>query len=817
MPAVTRVLRKLAKAGPIEWRAYWRRQPIQPHVVLYEAFAGSGVLCNPEAIFRQLLHDPHHQHLTHLWAVTDPHEARRRWPELAAHARVRFVPYGSLGYHRALATAGYLVNNATFPPAFSKRPGQTYLNTWHGTPLKQMGYDTGDRVGSRNVLRNLVAADYLVSGSPFMTEQLYESAYRLDNVFEGKVIEEGTPRTDRGRPEAVVAQRIRRQLQDSGVVLGDGERLVLYAPTWHGDSFHRPEDDVALLQRRVEELQANLPDGHRVLLKLHQQVLRHADRRPDLRRVLVPGHLPTNEVLAGTDVLVTDYSSIFFDFLPTGRPILFLAPDLDRYERDRGVYLPVSRWPGPVTRSTRELAEAVGALGTGSPIDPLETHAAAYGKAVQDFAPHDDGQVSRRVVDVVFGGGAEQARVGRTRRDGRPKVLMYVGGLRNNGITASAINLLRVLGNDRCDVSVFYNHQPGPDQAHRTTEIPEGVRLFPSVGSFSTGKRDRRQRLMLLRQGAGAPGLDQATVHAMFADEWRRCFGDARFDHIIDFSGYAPLWSFLTLQGEARSHSIWLHTDIKADQLREVGGRRPHFQNLGAVISMYHLFDRLVSVSPALAELNRDRLAGAAPPEKFTWVPNVIDEERVQRLAREGESLVAAGPHATFVSIGRLSPEKHHDRLFRAFAVVHEANPDSRLLVVGDGPLRDALTLLARRLGIERSVRFAGHLDNPYGAIRGATALVVASDYEGHSVVTLEARVLGLPVVSTDYPTVSGVLPEGVGEVVPRTVEGLAEGMRRAVAGVVPHPPFDVAAHNRAAVERFFETLGVPPADDGPV
>jgi glycosyltransferase involved in cell wall biosynthesis len=84
-----------------------------------------------------------------------------------------------------------------------------------------------------------------------------------------------------------------------------------------------------------------------------------------------------------------------------------------------------------------------------------------------------------------------------------------------------------------------------------------------------------------------------------------------------------------------------------------------------------------------------------------------------------------------------------------------------------------------------------------------ACALIVSSDYEGHSVVTLEARVLDLPVVSTDYPSVRGVLPEGVGVVVPPSADGVAEGMRRALEGTVPHPSFDADQHNSDALDRF--------------
>ncbi len=797
-------------AGRIEWRTYWRSRPVRRDTVLYESQAGSGVEGNPEAIFRALLDDPGRQHLRHVWVLDDSQRQRECLAELAAHPRVRFVRRGSLAYHRHLATAGYLFNNLTFPAQFSKRAGQVYVNTWHGTPLTRMGYDAHDRVGTRNILRNLAGADYVLSASPFMTEHLYESAFRLRNIFEGQVIEEGTPRTDLQRRSSDPAAGVRRQLRTAGLRVAYHERLILYAPIWRGDSFASPEATLAMLEQRVREIQAHLPAGDRVLLKVHHQVHRGTRPEDSVRDVLVPDHLSGNRLLSDVDVLLTDYSSICFDFLSTGRPILFFAPDLDQYARDRGFYLPTAEWPGPVTRSTREVAEAIRALGSGAPDDPVLSHAQAYKAAGRRLAPHDDGQVSRRVVDIVFGpGGTAGHRVRRLARAQRPKILMNLGGLRSNGITSSALNLLRLLDPAKADVSVFYHHDHSEEQARIARQLPSSVRVIPSVGSMTIRRRDRGQRTRLLRGGLDAPGLDSATLQQMFSSEWRRCFGDIRFDHIIDYSGYAPVWTYLLLQGPARSHSIWLHSDMVSDQGRDVRGNQPHAQNLRAVISMYNSFDRLVSVSQTLSEVNLVRLRGSADPEKFTWVPNVIDAERVERLATESPGVGPAGSaeSPTFVSVGRLSPEKNHARLIHAFRRVHADHPTARLQIVGDGPLRQELTTLVHELELDGSVQFTGRMANPYPLMRAAVALVVTSEYEGHSVVTLEARVLGTPVVSTAYPSVRGVLPEGAGLVVPLSTDGVADGMRHALAAEVPHPPFDIDRHNAEALDRFLAVV----------
>ena len=198
---VVRVLRRARRIPRAQWVAWWRHRPVEPDVVLYEAGSGAGLVDSPYAIFRALVDDPEMSHLRHVWVVADPERRRRAREHVQSlgldEARVRLVGYRTPGYFRHLATAGYLVNSATFPGELSKRPGQTYLNTWHGTPVKSMGYDTpGGALDAANIMRNFLIADHLISSGPYMTDTMYRGAYRLEGLAPGAVLEVGMPRTD---------------------------------------------------------------------------------------------------------------------------------------------------------------------------------------------------------------------------------------------------------------------------------------------------------------------------------------------------------------------------------------------------------------------------------------------------------------------------------------------------------------------------------------------------------------------------------------------------------------------------------------------
>ncbi len=515
MPSLRRLLArsdvvaaKVRSAAPMQLRDLARRLPVRDDVVLYEAYGGRGVLCHPEAIFRELIDDPDLAHLQHVWVLTRDAAQTEAAREVAAHPRVSIVRPGSAAYIRRLATARWLVNNATFPPGFGKRDGQVYLNTWHGTPLKSMGYDQPDAIGAtRNVVRNFLMADYLLTSGDYMTSRMYVGGYRLTNIFAGQVIDEGGPRTDRQCLDETGRGRVLARLRRAGVVVADGDRVVLYAPTWQGESFATARDDAAVLGERVRELAGLLPPGHRVLLRVHQQVYAAAAARADLRGLLVPGDVPANEVLGVTDVLVSDYSSIFFDFLPTGRPIVFFTPDQDVYTDERGVYLDLgTELPGPTTHTVAELADVVAAVGAGSALDPETTHGEVRRAAVERFAAKDDGRAAARVVDIVFRGRREGYAVAPLPRDGRATMLVHIGGMKPNGITTSALGMLRHLDHARFDVTVAFDAVPEPDRL-------ANVALLPPPGPPAAPDRRLRPRIAALVRPARAvhPGRADAT------------------------------------------------------------------------------------------------------------------------------------------------------------------------------------------------------------------------------------------------------------------------------------------------------------------
>ena len=225
--------------------------------------------------------------------------------------RVRFVLFGSDEYVEALASCKYLINNVTFPQYFIKREGQIYINTWHGTPLKSMGYDMVEgNSGSANTVRNFLHADYLLSANEVMTK-MYLKSYKLEGILPGKVIEEGYPRNDfllnTKREEEI------RLLRSYGISVEDDKEIILFAPTWreseNGAAQVNPEELLDVKKLLEEKIDTS---KYQILIKPHQFVYKQLKDLEEYKGLLVPATLDANQIMSAVDILISDYSSIFW-------------------------------------------------------------------------------------------------------------------------------------------------------------------------------------------------------------------------------------------------------------------------------------------------------------------------------------------------------------------------------------------------------------------------------------------------------------------------------------------------------------------------
>ncbi|MDL4773220.1 bifunctional glycosyltransferase/CDP-glycerol:glycerophosphate glycerophosphotransferase [Actinomadura xylanilytica] len=389
-----RVARPDDERGPYAQRLLCEREyPVflrrpRRDLIVFESYFGWQYSCNPKALYEEFRRrDTGHELV---WVMGDQH--------FRPPSGARTVQRHGREYYEATAAAEIVVNNVAQPTTYRKRIGQLYVQTWHGTPVKSVGFDMNwSRMERRDQrLRELtddVARwDLLLTQNPFSTETM-RRAFR----YGGEILETGYPRNDlaHGPDRDRIRARVRARLG-----LPDGKRAVLYAPTWRdhlqttsgGLDRHRLGldldeaaaalgKDTVLLLRSHHLLNAPIPAGH-------ESFVLDVTRYPDV-----------TELYLAADALVTDYSSAMCDFAGLGKPILLFAHDLDAYRDEiRGLELDLTATPpGPILRTSGELVEALADLdGAGAESSGLLTEFA------ETFCPHDDGGAAARVVDRLL-------------------------------------------------------------------------------------------------------------------------------------------------------------------------------------------------------------------------------------------------------------------------------------------------------------------------------------------------------------------------------------------------------------------------------
>lgn len=363
-------------------------RPVDPGQVLFSSYAGTGATDSPRAIYEELR--ARRPGLRQRWVVADR--------SVAAPVGAETVLLRSREWYDALATAGTVVSNVEMDRFFRTRPGQRLLQTFHGYPSKAMGISMWQAKGlsprmiAGELRRTASDWDLILTPAPEMDQH-----YRREYAYDGPILSHGYPRDDvfLGDRAGPLRRRTRELL---GVE--PGQTVVLYAPTWRDDLAARFGSSHLVQHLDLEQAAQALGDDHVLLMRGHRyhQPASSPSSSPGI--IDVTTYPEINDLLLAADVAVLDYSSIRFDFALTGRPMVFLVPDLEQYTTgSRGFLYPFEdSAPGPLLDSAAEVVEALRDLDT-----LRRDHAADYERFNATYNHRQDGRSAERVVRAFFG------------------------------------------------------------------------------------------------------------------------------------------------------------------------------------------------------------------------------------------------------------------------------------------------------------------------------------------------------------------------------------------------------------------------------
>jgi len=373
---------------------------LDERLVVFEAFQGRQYTCSPKALYLQMKADPKYSDYRFVWVFTE--EAAKRNP--IADQRTQIVTYNTLAHHAVCARAGTIITNSMPMGIIKLRPGQKLVETWHGTPLKRLGCDIqldSNSVNTREEIhrryrQRVSQLTHFLSPSDFYTEKL-TSAFDLKG--EGsrvKMIQQGYPRNDflsRCTPEQARAIKARLGLEED-------KKLILYAPTFRDDQkLDKAYSYSFTLEMDFNHLLQTLGEEYVILFRPHYFVASRFDFASYGGRVIdVSGVDDINELYVISDLLITDYSSVFFDYAILQRPVLLFMYDLDRYQNQlRDFYIDLKELPFPILQTQQQLEEAI--LDLFSQPFVLSEGYRAFNRT---YTPMDDGEAAGRVLEALF-------------------------------------------------------------------------------------------------------------------------------------------------------------------------------------------------------------------------------------------------------------------------------------------------------------------------------------------------------------------------------------------------------------------------------
>lgn len=382
--------------------------PTDKNKVLFESFGGKQYACSPRAIYERMISNPRFDDYELIWSFRE--SCCDTLSEEEPMKRATVVVRGSDDYWKACAESGCWIANNRMPEYFEPKTDQIYVQCWHGTPLKKLGYDLEKMNAALNTAEELAERfrtdskkwTFLVSPSAYTSQHLSDAFGLPLEKRERVILEKGYPRNDKivsktQDPKAMssIRKKICQQLN-----LDPNKKLLLYAPTWRDDCYNASVGYVmkdTLLD--FEKMKAQLNDEWCILFRAHYYISNQFDFSAfDGFVADASKNMDINDLYIIADALLTDYSSVFFDYANTGRPMMFFWPDFDHYVNDlHGFYLDLTELPGPQCKTNEEVIHALLDISSYQ-----EKYGESYQRFIDKFCPLDDGNASQRVIDAIF-------------------------------------------------------------------------------------------------------------------------------------------------------------------------------------------------------------------------------------------------------------------------------------------------------------------------------------------------------------------------------------------------------------------------------
>lgn len=523
--------RNISKAN-VRYGISYEHYTVENKMIFYESMSGGRMMGNPFAIFDYIIKDDKFKDFIHVWVVNSfqviPDEFKTK-------DNIIFVKKKTDAYFKYISSAKYLICNSTFEPYVTRKPDQLYLQTSHGIFYKTVGRDSSNTpIGVAGGTRNLLQATHIIVPNEYMAEKQPKS-YSIKDIHSGTIAKIGYPRID---VTVNISEELKQNISNK-MGIDPSKQIVFYAPTWRGDSkANNRFDSNQLLNdlQKLATLDVNVVfRGHPITNSLLKEV-----KLP--KNIIVPTpDIQTNELLGMSDILISDYSSVFFDFIVTERPIIHYLYDIDVYTKERGLNLTESELPGDIATTSDQLLKLIKKrLKKNKP-------SAHYLETKERFCTYDDGNSSERVVNWLFHNNNQNLKV--LERTGSSKSYLFLGGsLENKEDIPNLVSEFNKLDENHT-VSIILNRgvSKNKEKIELLSRLNSNINLIAHDKNMPMTIEEVDAISYFNKNGCFISNRMKNTYKNSFKRQARRLLGESHFDEVFDCVNNSNYWSSLRM------------------------------------------------------------------------------------------------------------------------------------------------------------------------------------------------------------------------------------------------------------------------------
>lgn len=783
---------------------YRKNTEIDENAMVFESFNGDDMTGNPFYLLLEACTNEKYNHFTKYVAVkksdmSGDQKVRRILENYGIIDKVQLIILSSKKYCKVLASAKYFIDNVTLPTYFVKREGQIYLNTWHGTPLKGLGRNIKDSPNTiGNVQRNFLMADYLLYPNEYSFEHIRHD-YMLDQFYSGKYVLSGYPCNSAFFDEKR-AKQIRSQFEL------DEKKVVVYMPTWRGiNKGNAVDKHTYYLMHFLYELESRLNDDTVVFVKLHHLAMSSITLDEFEKIKPFPNEFETYDFLSIADCLITDYSSVMFDFLNTNKKVLLYTYDKEEYMAGRSIYTNIDDLAFKSFDSAKLLCDEINS-------DAFSPD--SYAKEKEIYCPYDNKNAAKNLLSLLVDGKvSENMKLidGKAYRNGNENVLIFAGELAKNGITTALKSLLNYVDTDKKNyILTFYTKKTRKNKLV-LNELKDEISYIPIQGAKNLDFLGAVCQFLYFKLNIDTPFVNKH-IEINSKEEIKRCYPNIHFDYAIHYTGYERHIIHILNAMDAKT-AIYTHNDLISERKTKNNIHVPSLKKA------YSQFDKIVIIRESMRDEIKKNIKGV-DDNKIVLAHNFNDIETIKTKSKLEpqfdedtysnvtidvlKDILNKKDAIKFIDIARYSYEKGLDQLIYAFQKFREDRPDSYLIIIGgDGRMFDEIKEIAENPNT-KNVVIVKSVNNPYPMLEKCDCFVLSSHYEGLPMTIMEALILNKKVVSTNIPGPSEFLKQGYGYLVEDSVDGILKGMKEyAATGLKDLTKFDAEKFNENALREF--------------